>query len=226
MVIVSPFLNRLLHNLGRVEYKLMLTVFMIAFSVIPTINIFGDSFGVKNGYSLLWFCVLYLIGGYIRRFGVEKRKYGIMYFVICVGMLVIKIIAAFATIRFHITIVEVVANLLTGEYNSILVAAGAVCLVLYGIGEDGVRYSSNVGCFIERVSKLSFGVYLFHENNMFRDILWKEIVCLDQYSDNVWRFASRLVFAVIAIFVIGIIVEWGRSKVMKGIFRKRYTSDC
>lgn len=39
----------------------MLIVLIAVFSLIPTLNIFGDISGTEYGYSLVWFIVLYSI---------------------------------------------------------------------------------------------------------------------------------------------------------------------
>ena len=59
----SPVLNRLIAVWDQQEHQKILIALIAIFSIIPSINIWGDSFGTNRGYSLIWFSVLYLIGG-------------------------------------------------------------------------------------------------------------------------------------------------------------------
>ena len=52
----------------------MIKLALFVFSIIPSINVFGDEFGTNSGYSLIWFVVLYFIGAYLKIYGLKKKK--------------------------------------------------------------------------------------------------------------------------------------------------------
>ena len=53
--------NIIINNIKQEEYKTLIKLALFVFSIIPSINIFGDEFGTNSGYSLIWFVVLYFI---------------------------------------------------------------------------------------------------------------------------------------------------------------------
>lgn len=75
--VACSLLNKFINALSQAEFQKCLALLLVLFSVIPTINVFGDSFGINGGYSLLWFIVLYCIAAYVRRYPLKNRKYGL-----------------------------------------------------------------------------------------------------------------------------------------------------
>lgn len=62
-----PFLNMMLERLDRAELKRLLFFLCLIFSILPTL--FHEDFPrTSSGYSFLWLAVLYLVGGYIKKY--------------------------------------------------------------------------------------------------------------------------------------------------------------
>ena len=67
MMLLLPYLNRLLEGLSRKEYRQLLVIILVGFSLLP--NFFqADPFRLVNGYGMAWLMMMYAVGGYIRRF--------------------------------------------------------------------------------------------------------------------------------------------------------------
>ena len=71
LYLIAPILNILIREFNKEMYQKVLFLLLIIFSGIPSVNIFGDTFGTNGGYSLTWFAVLYLVAGYIRRYPLQ-----------------------------------------------------------------------------------------------------------------------------------------------------------
>ncbi len=216
LIILAPFLNRFIASMDNKEYRRTLTVLLVVFSAIPTINIFGDNFGTDNGYSLIWFCVLYLVAGYIRKFGAPKMHYEILY--IGFSLLNVTIAAVCGKMLNGVMGVSWLDGLLCDPYNSALVFAASVCLFL-----AAVQARTNYGKLSKQITKiasLSFGVYLLHENPQFRNILWNKIVCLSNVADNAALYALKFVGAVVTIFIVGVFIDWIRKMLTPQVFRR------
>ena len=72
MFLLSPFINL---GLRHFDKKQDLTVFLfmfIVFSLLPTILNQDAAFSLNQGYSVLWFVVLYYTGGLIHKYNVFK----------------------------------------------------------------------------------------------------------------------------------------------------------
>ena len=84
MSIFSPCLNAALEKLDQKKTKQMLAALLLFFCVGKTLSILQFSTD-KYGYDFGWFMVLYLIGGYIRRYGVgfftNKKRSAAVYLV-------------------------------------------------------------------------------------------------------------------------------------------------
>ena len=84
-----PFLNMMLERLDRAELKRLLFFLYLVFSILPTL--FHEDFPrTGNGYSFLWLAVLYLVGGYIKKYnttfpGKGGRKF--LGYLVCVLVL-------------------------------------------------------------------------------------------------------------------------------------------
>ena len=103
----------------------MIKLALFVFSIIPSINIFGDEFGTNSGYSLIWFVVLYFIGAYLKIYGLKKRKYLKWYCSISIGLFIIKYICDMVGLKK--SFVKAIPNLLI-KYNSIFIIIASICL--------------------------------------------------------------------------------------------------
>lgn len=213
---ISPWLNRLINILEKSEYEKLLAGIFVVFSLIPTINIFGDSFGTQNGYSLLWFVVLYLIAGYIRKFPLSKKHFGIGYIILCIANLLLTVLGQGVSV----TAFRALLNLLTTTYNSCLVLGASICLFLFA-EQSTFEYGNFAKKIICRISGLSFGVYLLHENRFFRNSLWNGLVRLSEFTGNTGVFFLRFIGAVLLIFLAGIGVEWIRNSIINILYKRK-----
>ena len=63
LLLVAPFLSKLASGLEKKDYIRMLIILFVLFFKWP----YGEMFG--GGMSLSWFCFLFLVGGYVRKYG-------------------------------------------------------------------------------------------------------------------------------------------------------------
>ena len=78
--------------------------------------------------------------------------------------------------------------------------------------------NKTVGKMISRIARLSFGVYLLHENSQIRDILWDKWIRLSEYTNDFSIFIIRAIGAVCVIFMAGILLEWIREVGISKVF--------
>lgn len=205
LILVTPFINKLICGLEYKEYRIMMIVLLITFSVVPTINIFGDTFGTEYGYSLLWFIVLYCVGGYIKRFEIKNCKYGLYYLGFVVFFFCCHLLSNIAPKVF-----SGLENLFSNYYTSLFVFGASVSLFLFFLKSK--KEYRKTGKVIALISTLSFAVYLIHEHPLFRDILWEKIINPGDYLDNTAICFLVMLLSVVVIYFTGIIIEFVRSK--------------
>ena len=68
MYAFSPFINKALWALNKKQHA-TLVWFLVLILTFPFLN---GVLGVKGGYGLLWFIALYVVGAYLREYGVPK----------------------------------------------------------------------------------------------------------------------------------------------------------
>ena len=91
LIVLAPMLNLFIKNVTREQLKKSLSILLIIFSIVPTFNIFKDSFRTNGGYSVIWFIILYLIASYIRLYGVKQKFYGMGYVLASIFLLIVYV---------------------------------------------------------------------------------------------------------------------------------------
>lgn len=69
MCLFVPIMNLALNTFNKKHLTLLVVSFFLFFITIPAI-IQQDLFMVQHGYSVIWLCILYLIGGYLKKFDI------------------------------------------------------------------------------------------------------------------------------------------------------------
>lgn len=75
-----PLLNLILAKMEKTQLKIGLGMILLFFSGVQTL-FYSDAFGTNDGYSAIWLMILYLVGGYIRKYGFGENKKSVRYLV-------------------------------------------------------------------------------------------------------------------------------------------------
>lgn len=73
MSVFIPILNLAIQQLEQRYLRFLMITFFIFFITIPTI-MQRDTFSINSGFSVIWLCMLYLVGGYIKKYHVTLSK--------------------------------------------------------------------------------------------------------------------------------------------------------
>ena len=75
--------------------------------------------------------------------------------------------------------------------------------------------------YINLLGKVSFGVYLFHDHPMVRQLLWQDFFKCSFFYDKSWYIVViHLFICTIIIYLIGMIIEMFRINFIEKIFFK------
>lgn len=159
LYILSPFVNRLIENISKKQYQILLIILLLLFSVYSTLaNLFEnitqhqwtDIFtvaqnGTDRGFTIVNFMMIYLIGGYLRKYGVRLGKYKCMitYFLCAIVTTIGKVALPSAKALLY--------------YDSIFVILQSISLFLFFVEIEFTSKTVNV------IAKSSFGVYLLND---------------------------------------------------------------
>lgn len=196
LLLLIPFINEIVNKLKKNTYIKLLMVMIIMWCLIPSFHL-----TTYLGSYLDGFVTCYLLGGYIRRYGLFSRKQiscpilkGVLVYV--VGVL-FEILGR--DIGFRITGMEIF------EVFSVVTA------VYVFIGFLNLKFQPvSVSCAVERVAKHTFAVYLISDG-ILRDVIWQGISPNESYIDSKWFFAHFIIKCCVVFLVcvgIDIIREW------------------
>lgn len=172
LIAISPFLNTIIGGINKKHHLIFLiTMLVICLRFTSTIG-YSRSFGI-SGTSLLWFVTLYLTGSYLRKYDIPNiiksqiRKILLSFSVICSVLFIIRNLC-----RINVdgqTVINV-----PPPYNNVTIYILSVLLLLWAANINNIK--NIIICKIAKLGYLTFGVYLIHDNNIIREILWDRII--------------------------------------------------
>lgn len=173
LYLISPFINILLNKLDKQTYKKMLILMLICWCVIPTF--LGKTLESNN---LIWFIVLYSIGGYIKLHGEKISSNAKKCFCMAVIVMLITYI--------YVIILDILATRNIWINKDILSIYGMQTIpillisifIFLGVRNTSMQYNK----YINITSKAMFGVYLLHDNADTRILFWKSLIRRSVFS--------------------------------------------
>lgn len=177
LYVLSPFINKLVDNLNRNSFGKLILLATILFSIWTiavdyleniTNTIFEGlstigAYGSQYGYTIVNFILVYLIGAYIRRYGIKIEKRMLL----ILGLLSIALLSWMALAEHR----HGLPTIATWNYNHPLVIFLPVVVLLLFL-----NYDFNNKC-INELAKASFTCFLFHGHLIQR-------VHIDQYVNK------------------------------------------
>ena len=203
MYLSVPVLNTVVQSFDRRQYKTLLLVALLLQSMWGTLFYWAtDATFVNNGYSFIWFYTLYFIAAYFRKYKV----------VVPSGLCLLAYLAASAAGLFNRMLALRVENVLhlngfvntaSGYQALATVIASAALFLLF----QNIRIRSDYWRhWVLRLAPLSFGVYLLHDSNFTRALLW-QWVDLPRFGGALLPSLAYLTGAVLLIAVAGYAVD-------------------
>lgn len=200
LYLFSPFINKLINNINKTQYKNLLVVCLISFVILPMLTPKGSGF--YNEFS--YFIFLYLISGYQKKYGfkfIDKKKKCVILMLSMTGlMLGVSVISTYMSQ--YISAFEK-AILYLDRSNSFTILT--LALSIFGIF---LRLNINKNKIISQLAKCSFAVYLIHDNVNFKNIMWNNIFKTNHFIDkNPIILVIHIFTTAIAIYLFSTIIE-------------------
>lgn len=202
MLIVSPMLNTVIRHTPRKSFGYILIAVFLLFSVIPSV-LMVDPYNLIGGYSMIWLCLLYVVGGYLRKYDIpNKIKSGYAWLIVLVS-LTVSFLFKFIIETFWLTSTVVM-------YRQIFVSYTSPTIVLLSVGLlitfSKMTFKPFINNIIAFIAPATLGVYLLHVNPLIWTYIMKDFaIRFLQYDCAV--MVLLIFLAALGIFVAGIIVE-------------------
>lgn len=193
-----PFLTVLVNNLNEKKHRYLLLLTLGVYTILYTIPFIY----IKTNY-VTWFSVLFILGSYIRNYGIFPKIKTQMW-----GWLsIITLLLASASILIF-RYFNLYPYRLVSDSNALFAVIVSVCLFMYFKGIN-IRHSSIINSF----GGATFGVLLIHANSdSMRKWLWVDSLKNTEYL-NSDCLVLHAIGSVILIFIICAIID---------ILRKRF----
>ncbi|MFL2101051.1 acyltransferase [Desemzia sp. FAM 23989] len=208
LYLFTPFLNKLLISLNKIDYLKLIFLMIFLWILIPTFTK-----GSMGDHDITRFLLFYSIGAYIKLYPdfFLKRKMGIQLTVVSC-LVIFASIAAFNFIgeRMNLDILIRNATFFTKD-SSLFILAAAVGLFIWfkTISIGSIKW-------INTVSGATLGVYLFHDNEFIRSILWQSIFHTEEHlMDSPFIFVLYAVLVTVVVYLVSTLVELTRQIVFQ-----------
>lgn len=196
LFLFMPMINNFINIVEKEKSFALLCVAIISFSILSTITMNTNAFFLNDGFSVLWFFVLYYIGAYISKYKVFKNIKTIILVVF-----VILSIAFTWTIKL---VLEIGTNAIFGvlKYGNIFIGYLSPTLLLTSVFLVLIFSRVNLHkvsvIVVKFLSPLAFSVYLIHDHPLIREYLFNDKL--------VWMLDYPSIITCFMIVGVGIVV--------------------
>lgn len=235
LYLLSPFLNILLKHLNQKQHKMLIVLLVFLTSVMT--NLSNQRFFYNNyGLSPVTFVMLYIIGAYFRNYplsenkllkGNTRRKNQLLFFSFFVFAFLVNYLMKMFTVTVLTSDQSVIAylsqvlNAMFTNYDNPLVLLGTI--MYFGYFSTLEIKHAFLTRLINRVSALTLGIYMIHENLLFRfqGYQWLGFIKGNVYYS--WTIVIRILLITVIIFVICAVIEWLRQWLFNMIKRTKWS---
>lgn len=210
LMALSPLLNLILHAITRQQLLTCLVIATTAWSIMPVL------FAVQYDYGyVLWYAVLYLYAGYIRRYvdldGNWRRN-------LVIGILAYAIVAVMTMIAIYVG--HISGDMFYQEFTRRFMKANSPFMLLSGaeLLLGFVKMSPFTNRTINAIGSATFGVYLIHDNDYVRPILWKMILRLPDTIYGTRYLIPHMIVSVIVIFTVCAVIDLIRQNTIERLY--------
>lgn len=167
LMLASPFLNRLLHQLPRMQVRWIIAVLVVFVSACPCLP-YPPLSNAAGNFAL--FCLLYLISGYIRLHAKVPEGRACRYILFAILLL--------SACALAISIADMHSGICARWIRRMIMVKSGFPLLLVSLvlfyGFLGIRMQPLK--WINIIASCTLGVYLVHDNTYVRPFLWKNVL--------------------------------------------------
>lgn len=212
LLLLAPFLNKLLNSLTRDQYRLLLIVQLALFCVWYSLGFSAPI--LDDGYGIINFLTLYMLGAYVRLYGeackwlsLRKRWY-VLLFIACA--LATFVLSYFINPYGYAFITNIVGAM-----------AAFLFFLKWDLGSNKV---------INQISAASFDVYFVHSDFNTSRLLIYHLLGAKYVADTPWMLLHMLL-VILAMWMLGFITHTLRKRLFaitvdRWLDRIRWIAQC
>ena len=219
LLVLSPYLNKLIHAMTKKEFLGLLGILFFIFSIWnlaahmkPFDAVIGSEkvFETEEGKSLYDFIFMYFLGAFLRRYEFRKkgalpswRNWMNLIVFLLLGFLDTALLYVFPEFR----------SVIGYNDNPLVVLQ---CIFLF-------RFFSNIefhSRFINVLGGCNLGIYMLHEHPLLRKLIWNQRIHMNTpefYGSSI--YILKILAIILGIYSVCCIIEWLRQQIMRFCFR-------
>lgn len=204
LYLLIPFINKLVNTMGELDFQHLLIILVGTYSVIGTFVPFGF-------YEYIgWYVTVYLVGAYIRLYGVpliQSRRKKVLFMLGSLLLAWVSVIGVFILVRMRGGELKTPSlYYFVSDSNKILAFLPSLSLFLF-FKDLKLSYYS----WINKIATATFGVLLIHDNSLMRLWLWRDVL------KNVVYFKSpylllHAILSVLTVYLVCVAIDLLRIK--------------
>lgn len=192
LLLLAPFLGKLLRGLNRGQYHILLAIWLGVFCLWYSVGLSAPL--LDDGYGIINFITLFMIGGYIRLYGADCKwlnKHKMTYLIAFIG-------CALMTFAFSYFINPY-------GYAFVTNIVGAVVMFVFALQIDlGTKKCIN------KISEATFDTYFVHSDFNTCYLLISQLLGAKYVTDTP-KMIPHLLFVILVVWVIGFIAFKARK---------------
>lgn len=206
MYILTPLLNMAIKHTEKKAFLIIIAAAFLLFSLLPTF-LGADPYGMKGGYSMMWLCILYLVGGFIAKYNIADKIKTSRAWGIVIAVLVFTFLSKFIPEQTNYLFfgLETYSDFLI-SYTSPTVAIMSVALLIIFSRLTPKKTAVKI---IKWLAPASLGVYLIHVNKLIWEYAIKDFA--KPFADGLFVLVL-IPLSALTIYLICSIIELGRLK--------------
>jgi len=199
LMLISPYLNRLLHSLNKSEARRFVLLLTVLVACIP--NIFPR---FAMGGELAWFVLLYCISAYIRLHVDMEKEYPAKWLIIATGVLFV--ILSGVTINYLMG--ELYPENIQTRIRELFLRKEGIMTLLFSVSLFMTFASWKLGCkqYLNTLAAGTLGVYLLHDNGLVLSLIWNKLFHMEEMLNSVWYPAYGLGCSLL-VFSVGLLID-------------------
>ncbi|MBR3041329.1 MAG: acyltransferase [Eubacterium sp.] len=228
ILIISPFLNKMVENLTRTQFLYLICICFFLFSIWQPISMlepFEGIIGIKKilstqgGKSLYDFIYMYLLGAYMRRYHIFKRHEtdkNSVWDKPAVYLAAFLFLGLINVLIVYLYPDEGIESVVGYNDNPLAVLQ---CTVLFRFFEKlDMSRLPRLGNIINYISAGNLGIYMIHEHPLIRNLIWYDIFKTGDASFYTQRFYILYIFLIIlVVYSVCWIIDFIRRLLWLGI---------
>lgn len=212
MFFFMPVMNIAINKLEEKQLRFSLLGLLLLYTVLPTM-LNQDPFSLNEGYSVLWLCVLYLVGGYLGKYQIADRishkVAGFTWLICVVGTWGLKLLLEFATMR---VFGEIKYSYILAYYTMPITVIEAIMLVVFF---SKVHITGKaISAVIKATSGATLGVYVIHVQTF---VFYKIIYQMTTYLayEHPLKLLGIVLLDAVLVYVVCTVIDLGRNQLFR-----------